>query len=180
MAYYGGAGGGSSGGTNDHRLLTGRTDAKQHPATAISINAATLSGVVGEIDNAQAALEMLSRRAKLQEITATAATAIGTFRAVAFRPDDQVELADHDTPAHLSRLAGITLNAVSAGTPSRICVEGTLSHSGWQWTPGAPVFVGRNGELTQSPPTSGFLQHLGFALGRDSLLVQVERPIRRN
>lgn len=175
MSYYGVFGGG--GGTSDHRLLAGRSEASQHPAAAVTITA--IGPLGADAATVQGALEALAERNGSREIRPVAAVALGIYKAVAFRVDGSVEPADHETPAHCSRLAGVALASASAGAEARICVEGPVRFNGWNWTPGAPVFVGRAGDLTQVPPESGFAQHMGFALGRDSLLVQIERSIRR-
>ena len=176
MPYYGIAGDGG-GGTNDHRLLAGRTDANQHPAAAVAVAPVDALGTAATV---QDALERLAERGGgVEEITPVAAVAIGAFKAVAFRPDGTIEPADHDNPAHLSRIAGITLATAAAGTTARVSVNGLVRFNGWNWTPGAPVFAGLAGDMTQVPPETGCIQHIGFALGRDSLLVQIERSIRR-
>ncbi len=174
---YGCAGGGGGTGTNDHRLLTGRSDANQHPAASVSVAPIALIGA--DADTVQAALARLAERSGSEEISPVAAVAIGGFKAVALRTDGAVEPADHDNPAHLSRVAGVTLAAAEAGAPARVCVDGPVRFDGWVWTPGAPVFVGKNGDLTQTPPATGFVQHVGFAVGRDTVLIQIERSIRR-
>ncbi len=177
MSYYGGGG---AAGVSDHRLLSGRADAGQHPAAAVSFDPAPLAGMVGgDLATVQHALEALARRGGAEEIAPVAAVALGGFKAVAFRDDGRVEPADHDHPAHVSRLAGVTLAAAEADTEARVCLDGPVRFNGWSWTPGAPVFVGRSGALTQTPPKTGFVRHIGFASGRDSLLVRLEPPIRR-
>jgi hypothetical protein len=176
MPYYGVIGGGGNG-TSDHRLLSGRSDASQHPASAVAVSPIQVIGP--NAGTVQETLEWLADQGGRKEISPVAAIAIGIYKAAAFRADGQIEPADHDNPAHLSRLAGITLASATAGTATRVCVSGPVRFIGWNWQPGAPVFVGRNGELAQTPPETGFVQHIGFALGRDSLLVQIERAIRR-
>ena len=177
MPYYGGGSGTGGGGTNDHRLLAGRSDVNQHPATAVSV---TAIGPLGSNPvTVQAALEALAETGGWTETNPTAAIAIGAYKAVAFRSDGQIEPADHDNPAHPSRLAGITLASVTAGAEARVCAMGAVKFGGWSWIPGAPVFIGTNGDMAQAPPETGFVQHIGFALGRDALLVQIERSIRR-
>ncbi len=178
MSYYGG--GGATTGVSDHRLLSGRADANQHPATAVSVDATRMIDLVGaSTASLQTVLEAIAGRSGAQEVAPVAATAIGAYRAVAFRADDTVELADHESADHVARLAGITTVSSVEGGAVRVCVDGTVRFDGWNWLPGAPVYVGRAGEHSQIPPASGFIQHIGFAIGRDAILVQVERSIRR-
>jgi len=177
MPYYGGAATGSGGGTNDHRLLAGRSDANQHPAAAVSV--APIATIGAETGTVQMALEALAKRGGAEEITPVAAVAVGAYKAVAFRADGRIEPAGHDNPAHLSRLAGVTLASVLAGATARVSVNGLVRFNGWNWTSGAPVFVGKGGDLTQTPPVTGFVQQIGIATGADALLVGLGIPIRR-
>jgi len=176
MPYYGVVSGdGGGGGTNDHRLLAGRSDANQHPAAAVAIAPIATLGT----ETVQGALEALAERGGAEEITPVAAVAVGAYKAAAFRANGQIEPASHDNPAHLSRLAGITLTSAAAGAVARVSVNGLVRFNGWAWTPGAPVFVGKNGDLTEMPPVTGFVQQIGIATGADALLVGVGIPIRR-
>ena len=180
MPYYGGGNGegsGSGGGTNDHRLLAGRADASQHPAAAIAVEAAPESGLP-EAGDLQGVLERMADSTKWN-LTATAGAAIGAYRAVAFRADGRLEPASHDNPAHLGRVVGITVASAEAGTWVKSRVSGMLSFDGWNWSPGRPVYVGVSGGLTQTPPTTGFVQQIGVAAGADALLVGLGILLRR-
>jgi len=180
MPYYGtgSSGGGEGGGTNDHRLLGGRSDANQHPAAAISVT--TIGPLGAGAGNVQQALETLAETGGWTEINPTAAVPIGAFKAVAFRPDGLLEPADHDNAVHPSRLAGVTLASAISGTAARVCAGGLARFNGWTWTPGASVFVGRNGDLTQTVPVTGFAQPIGNALGPDAIQVRIGQPVRRD
>ena len=177
MPYYGIGGGTGGAGTTDHRLLAGRSDANQHPAAAVSV--APIGPLGAGTGTVQGALEALAERGGGEEITPVAAVAVAAFKAVAFRVDGWIEPAGHDNPAHMSRIAGVTLASVAAGNVARVSVNGLVRFNGWTWTPGAPVFVGKNGDLTQSPPVTGFVQKIGIATGMDALLVGLGILIRR-
>jgi hypothetical protein len=177
MPYYGVFGNGE-GGTSDHRLLSGRADANQHPASAVAV--APIQVIGADAGTVQQALEALAARGGVEEIAPVAAVAIGAYKAVAFRPDGQIEPADHDNPAHCARIAGVTLASAAAGSAARVAVDGPLRFDGWHWTPGAPVFVGNAGGLAPTPPATGFAQHIGFALASDALLLQIETPVTRS
>jgi hypothetical protein len=174
MPYFGGGSGGSGSGSSDHRVLSGRSDANQHPATSVSVSPITLIGA--SATTVQAALATLAEKSGASEISPIAAVAIEAGKVVALRSDGSIEPADHNTPAHWSRLAGVMIEAVAAGETARVQVDGLMRDAGWSWEPGAPVFVGSAGNLTQTPPTTGFVQHIGFSVGSDTVLVQVEIP----
>ena len=177
MPYYGGGSGERSGGggTNDHRMLAGRSDTSQHPAAAIAVAS---SAGIPEAGDLQGVLERMADAGE-QNISGTAAVAIGAYRAVAFRADGKLEPASHDNPAHLGRVAGITAASTEAGALAKARVSGVLAFNGWNWSPGRPVYVGAGGGLTQMPPVTGFVQQIGVATGADALLAGLGILIRR-
>ncbi len=177
MPYYGVVGGGGDG-TNDHRLLTGRADAGQHPAAAIAV--APIGALGADAATVQEALAALAERGGAGEIAPVAAVAVGGFKAVAFRPDGTIEPADHDNPAHFGRLAGVTLAPAAAGAAARVSVNGLVRFNGWNWTPGAAVFAGKNGGLARTPPATGFAQPLGHAVAADAVQVRIGPSVKRD
>lgn len=91
-----------------------------------------------------------------------AGEALSGHRAVAVVAGEAVH-ADHATPAHRGLVRGITTGAVSEGDVARVQVFGPMREVSWSWTPGLPIYVGANGALTQTAPTSGWLQRIAVA-----------------
>lgn len=77
------------------------------------------------------------------------------------------------------RVLGLTVNAALTGNVAKIRSAGRHVFGGWNWNTDLPIFLGSNGALTQSPPTSGFILTIGFADTPTSIVVRIGRPVRR-
>ncbi len=71
--------------------------------------------------------------------------------------------ADKGTPIHRGLVRGVTTGAANDGDVARVQVYGPMREPSWAWTPGLPIYVGTAGALTQSVPTSGWLQQIAVA-----------------
>ena len=100
---------------------------------------------------------------------------IGGNKAVA-SINDYIRLADHDTVAQAGRIVGITQHAIMPGATGDVQVDGVMTEPSWSWSHG-PIFLGNNGNLTQTPPTTGFLLRLGRAVTATSILIGVQEPV---
>jgi len=70
----------------------------------------------------------------------------------------------HATPATANEIAGITTGASGIGATADVVTQGLLTEGSWTWTPGAPIFVGSAGILTQSPSTVGPMRRVAWAI----------------
>ena len=108
----------------------------------------------------------------------TAAAALSGHQAVALDAAGQAVYASADNPAHALRVAGITLGAAALGDSIAVQSSGLVEHSGWAFTPDAPVYVGVGGALVQSVPgTAIYAQVIGKALSATRLLVGLQPPV---
>jgi hypothetical protein len=89
--------------------------------------------------------------------TATASINLSALRAVILDNAGQFAYADSGTPNHAYRVAGILPYAISQGTEGVAYRLGEISDAVWNWTRGSPIFLGTNGQLTQTPPATGIL-----------------------
>lgn len=87
--------------------------------------------------------------------------------------------ASNDNPAHGDDTVGMTLGAALANDSLEVQYRGVVTHTGWAWTPGAPVFLGRDGMPTQTAAAAGdvFVQLIGFAETPTSLHLQIDSSI---
>jgi hypothetical protein len=88
-----------------------------------------------------------------------------------------VGYASSDNPDHGDDTQGMTLGAATSGATVNVQRVGSVTHSGWAWTPGEPVFLGTSGLPTQTPPSDGFVQVIGHAEAADTLFLSIEPPI---
>lgn len=105
------------------------------------------------------------------EFSALAGEALSGHRAV-YVGDDGLAWYASKASASAVRVAGITTGAASLGAAATIQPEGLLTEPSWTWSGNTPVWLGTAGQLTQSPPTTGYLVQIGVAVGPTSLLIQ--------
>jgi hypothetical protein len=91
--------------------------------------------------------------------------------------DDKAYYADCTIPSHGKRVLGITTGASVIGVQSRIQASGEMSESSWAWILDAPVWLGINGLLSQTPPVSGFSLIVGFPISSTKLLIRISEPL---
>jgi hypothetical protein len=89
-------------------------------------------------------------------------------------------LAVKANPSDLSaahRVLGITASAAGAGSTITVINQEFIDEPSWAWSPGLPLFLGGNGLLTHSPPTSGFLLRAGTAITATRAYIDIQQPI---
>lgn len=84
---------------------------------------------------------------------------------------------DIDTPAHADQVVGIAIASATSGT-CNVRTEGPVTEPSWSWSPGF-VFVGTDGQLTQSPGATGWLLAVGRAINATTIDVDVDTPFMR-
>jgi uncharacterized protein YgbK (DUF1537 family) len=110
------------------------------------------------------------------DVSLTAGENLSALRAVTSNVSGQAVYASNDTLAN-AQVVGITSNAASAGTGVTIKTSGILTDANWTWTKGT-VYLGTNGTLTQSAPTSGaIVVHVGRALTATTLQIDIDTII---
>lgn len=104
------------------------------------------------------------------------AIAISGHTVVAFDANGELIYADCVTGLPGSTI-GVTEHAYAPGDDAVVKNAFVIEHSGWSFSPG-PVFVGENGQLTQTlPPNAVFEQVVGTALSSTVLHVLVQPSI---
>ncbi len=106
-------------------------------------------------------------------INITATTDLGGHRVVTVHG----EYADCSQVNQAFSVAGVTLQAVAQGASVQVQSAGEITESSWNWIIGQPVYLGGSGQLTQIPPTSGFVMVLGVPVNATTLLIDIQQPI---
>ncbi len=109
-------------------------------------------------------------------IQLTAGAALSGHRAIRLATSTSVLYASANEPEDAATVFGISVAAAASGAPIVIRTGGIETFSGWAFTPGDPVFVGVNGLLTQTPPTTGAEIQIGVAIAATTLLVRIGTP----
>lgn len=104
-----------------------------------------------------------------------ASVALSALRVVRVA-DGQLAYASSDSPSHAFTVLGILASAVAQGANAAPLTEGTLTDSAWAWTVGTPIWLGVAGQLTQTPPTSGFLLQVAIAKTPTQIDFEIQEP----
>jgi len=102
---------------------------------------------------------------------------IGGQRFVTGNINGTVSYADATNLSHLGRVIGITLNAASDGDDVEVLIFGYVEFNGWDFDISAPVYLSTEGLVTQTQPTTGFSQIVGFAESPTKLFINLREPI---
>jgi hypothetical protein len=87
--------------------------------------------------------------------------------------------ADNLTLADAGNVIGVSTGAAALNATVTVLAFGEMSESYWTWTPGAALYVGANGVITETPPESPalFSQCIGFAIAATAIFINIEIPI---
>ncbi|MBF0583288.1 MAG: hypothetical protein HQL80_03520 [Magnetococcales bacterium] len=76
-------------------------------------------------------------------------------------------------------VVGMTLHAAAAGEAIKIASVGPVTDANWMWdTSKRSLFLRDNGQISQTPPTSGFLCVIGYCVSQTQIFITVQAPIR--
>lgn len=106
-----------------------------------------------------------------------AAQDLSGHRAVAVTTSALVDYADKDTPAHHSSVLGIINTAATIGSPVFIQTQGLITEPSWNWTMDELIYLGNNGMLTQTYPTTGFLLKIGTVVDPTAIYVNIGETV---
>lgn len=110
------------------------------------------------------------------DVSLTAGVSLSALRAVTSDANGAAVYASNDTLAN-AQVIGITANAATTGAGVTIKTSGIITDASWSWTKGT-VFLGTNGQLTQTAPSGGaIVVHVGRALTATTLQIDVDSII---
>lgn len=85
--------------------------------------------------------------------------------------------AEPGNPAHADALLGLTTGAALQGDTASIQAAGELTEPSWTWTPGLPLYVVAGGQLSHTPPATGWVQLIATALTPTRILLTARQAI---
>lgn len=110
-------------------------------------------------------------------ISRVAAQNVGGYRVVYVNDANQVVYADHtDNTAYVA--IGITLQAAQAGDIVYVLINGFVTELAWNWDATKPLFLGVQGQLQQTPPTTGVLRVIARPASPDTIYVKTEDSLQ--
>lgn len=110
-----------------------------------------------------------------QYVTRTAGQTISANRVLYDRDGFVYPLGQADA-GNIFAILGLSVLAGQTGAQISVQRSGTVNDSGWSWAYGR-VYLGANGQLTQTPPSSGFSVLIGFAATATSINLSINDPI---
>lgn len=110
-----------------------------------------------------------TRVAQFPMISATAGQDLGGQRVVMIN-NGQAFYCDASDTEHIGYSIGITATSASNGSSVLVQILGEIREPSWSFSPGM-VWLGTNGALTQTPPSSGVLQSVGRAIDPATLQI---------
>lgn len=109
-----------------------------------------------------------------------AGRALSGHKAVRRLIDGRIDYASADQVAHAHAVLGLTTHAAVEDALIEVRSAGDITEASWNLTPGKPVFLGINGELTQIPPPLAVLLVVGMAATSKTVHVRIAQPILRS
>lgn len=91
--------------------------------------------------------------------------------------DSSIDYADKDNPSHTQIVSGITTSAVNIGEDVLVTISGDVEEVSWTWELNKPIFLGNNGLMTQTVPSTGFLLQIGYPVSATKMIVDIKMPI---
>lgn len=86
--------------------------------------------------------------------------------------------ASNDNPECFNRLVGMSINAASLGDAVTVRT-GKIVNQGWGLSANAIYYLGLDGNITLTSPSTGIWQIVGYASDTETLIVNIEIGIMR-
>lgn len=109
-------------------------------------------------------------------ISATAGTNLSGHRVVALYADKAYYATSVNT-VYAHSVAGVTTGAAEEGETATIRIQGEMTESSWSWTPGAPLFLGIDGAISESSTTGIYTLRVGHAVTATKVFIHIHQPI---
>lgn len=111
-------------------------------------------------------------------VTKKAGESLGGHRIVRMHNSDEVLYASNSDSSQLYNVLGLTTGAATIGADVVVLLGGEITEPSWNWTKDQYVYLGLNGQLTQTLPTTGFLLVIGTAIDSDVVFVKIGAPVQ--
>lgn len=112
-------------------------------------------------------------------ITLTAGEAVGGRRMVVINGSGEAVYADQSITDHANRVLGMTTQAASLGAPVTIQSSGEFTEPTWTWALDNPIFLGANGQLTQTVPATGVTLQVATPISATTIIIGIKMPYIR-
>lgn len=107
----------------------------------------------------------------------TAGESVLAYQVVRVDSTSTLMVADAATVSHLDQVVGLVEATASIGDQIRVVNGGRVENSEWSLIPGATVYAGAAGAITQNPTGLAFVQMLGVAYNSTTIIVTIQRGV---
>lgn len=107
----------------------------------------------------------------------TAGATVGGHRVVVIGPDGKVQHANASDLSHAGLGMGLTTCAAAEGESVVVVVAGEVNEPSWSWAASQPIYLSDNGQLTQTPPSTGALIQVGYPSLPTRMLISFSTPV---
>lgn len=151
--------------TRIQNLITGAST-----TTTSGVTAAQLAALQNELNALQEQVDALGTSTFE---TFNTDTTLGTFLAVYESGNGVAALTQPDGQYGTG---SATLGIIIASRSSQVDVRtfGDVDNPSWSWVEGLPIFAIADGVITQTPPTSGYIIPLGYAVSATRIRLNIE------
>ena len=104
---------------------------------------------------------------------------VNGFQVVYLASNGTARPADGTNQTHAGKVIGLTAAAQPEGVPATIQLAGEIENPVWHLTPGEVYFLVVGGEISMTPPESGFVQKIGVAKTSTVLVINLGEPTLR-
>ena len=107
-----------------------------------------------------------------------AAVNLSALKVITTNVDGKAIYASSSNLDHFNKIVGINERAAVAGGEATVIFAGYMRDDDWTWDLDKPIFLGIDGALTQTPPSSGFRIIVAFPLSETDIIVDIKECIK--
>jgi hypothetical protein len=93
----------------------------------------------------------------------TAGESISAYNILVQESDGKVDVADSSDTNHIQKVVGLATTSAVLDDSIDVQSTGKMTNAGWSWTPGAKLYFTSSGTLTETVPSTGFIQQVAVA-----------------
>ena len=110
-------------------------------------------------------------------ITKIAGQVLSANKAIVLNSAGKVIFADKDNIDHFFKVYGVTRNSAILDETVEITTYGEHENNTWSWELDKAIYLSTGGELTQAPPTTGFIIQIGFPVTATTVFVNIKSSL---
>jgi hypothetical protein len=104
---------------------------------------------------------------------------VNGFQVCILALDGTVRPADGFNPTHAGRVIGLANSTQAKGIPAIIQLAGEIENLAWNLVAGEVYYLASGGEISLTPPDTGFVQRIGVAKTSTILVINLGEPVLR-